>query len=206
MIGPVVLAAARGGSRLVCCSSSIAPPRGFLRVPCRDGYRLCGAGRDRQDDLLPSHAVGGARRRPDSTQAGAPSRLALERPQAGVKGPVARKRPPRKRTRSHRLAGSLIPSLGFGRANHANRVMLAHRAQRHACTQSTATEEQRMPGPPSRWTPSRSTRPLPEPSPVAGSAESSRVIRPLPETREGGAARRRPLSHRGLSGGDTGVR
>ena len=102
---------------------------------------------------------------------------------------MARKRPPRKRTRSHCLAGSLIPSLGFGQANHANRVMLAHRAQRarlhpvRRLPRSNACLARHHAG-----RRSRSTRPLPEPSPVAGSAESSRVTRPSPETREGGAA------------------
>ena len=80
---------------------------GFLRVPRRDGHRLPRAGRDRQDDLLRPHAGGSSGRGPDPAQAGAPSRLALERPEGVAKGPAAPRRAPRRG--SHALASSLVP-------------------------------------------------------------------------------------------------
>lgn len=84
-----------------------APAGGLLRVPRRNGHRLPGAGRARKDVLLSPHAGGAASRGQDSAQASASSRLPLERPEARVKGPTARRPPPWQRRRSGTLAGSL---------------------------------------------------------------------------------------------------
>jgi magnesium-transporting ATPase (P-type) len=83
------------------------PAGGLLRVPPRNGHRLRGAGRARQDVLLSPPAGGAASRGPDSAQARASSRLALECPEARVKGPAAREPAPSERRRSGCLASSL---------------------------------------------------------------------------------------------------